>query len=69
MASDPRFLLATGQKHSVFTEEENKDWTSPFLFVQLADTQLGMLSGMLQQDKRVWDRFSGALSDFNEQGG
>jgi hypothetical protein len=53
-ASWKRFTAAHNSSHEEFPEKDNKAWRKPFFFVQLADTQLGMLSYMRKTDPTDW---------------
>ena len=52
-----RFIVAKDRKHIDLCGDEHKVWHGPFFFIQFADTQLGLLNGMLKKDKRDWKRF------------
>ena len=55
-----RFLVAKDRAHTVLCRAEHKHWAGAFTFVQLADTQLGMLNAAWndrrESDVRDWKR-------------
>lgn len=52
-----RFILARDRGHRAFAGIKERDWQDPYTFVQMADTQFGLATGIKLAWQNPWYRF------------